>query len=763
MIRACVSLLAGAYAPHFTSFAAISDVAVFACVTVVTLLSTAGRLAAASFLAGLVLFVLVTNHVTGSRLDQRYEGDSMLSVLRVVNFPRRRGASISFLAEPVSDSRFPPRIRISWYDAPALPALGELWQFELRMKRPRGTSNPGGFDYETWLFRERIGATGYIVNGKRNQRVGVEAGPLVDRWRGRFVRRVTSLIDDPGSAAVIAAIGVGTRHLITPEQWLRYAQSGTTHLMAISGLHVGLAAAATFSVALACLTLLRRRGNHRRAALVTALAVAACYASLSGFAVPAERALLMFSLLALALITMREPDGTVILARTCMLVVLGDPLTTLMPGFQLSFAAVLLLLWLSKRRFRLAKKSVIARIRRSLENIVAMQGFLFVGLMPLTILNFNRVSVVSPFINFVAVPLFSLATVPLTLAGLVLDGPVAPSGDVALRIAAASITWLESLITHSLALPYATFVTPQITGMACSYLALVLLWVLLPRGWPGRYVAWLGFAAVVVHRVDGPPEHCFDATTLDVGQGLAVLIRTRDKTLLYDTGAAYPGGTSMAHRVVLPYLTGRGIERIDRLVVSHSDNDHAGGVADILVGVDVGSLWSGEPLDGIATAACRRGDAWRWNGVGFRFLQPRGDTNFSGNNASCVLQVEAGESRFLLTGDIEIAAERALLADAASLRADAVVVPHHGSRTSSSPPFVEAVAADLALVSAGYRNRWGLPKGEVTDRWRKSGADVLTTAHAGAISLLVCADGGVTDLRRNRDASSRIWHEPARE
>jgi competence protein ComEC len=760
MIRACLGLLAGAYAPHFSSFAAVSDVVLFA-IFVALLLLWAGRVVAAGFLAGFYLFVTVTGDVVASRLDRRYEGDSMLSVLRIVDFPRRRGASISFLAAPVADERIPRRIRLNWHESPVVPAPGELWQLEVRLKRPRGTSNPGVFDYETWLFRERIGATGYVANGKRNQRMGIATIPLPDRWRHRFVRRAALLGKDPGTVAVIAAVTVGARHLVTPDQWLRYARSGTTHLMAISGLHIGLAAAATNYLALACLALLRCRGNQRRIALGVALLAAAGYASLSGFAVPAERATLMLAVLALALASAREPNGSVILAASCALVVLGDPLATLTPGFRLSFAAVLLLLWLSRRRARGAASSLRARGVRLARGLGAIQVFLLIGLAPLTILIFGRVSVVAPLVNLVAVPLFSTVTVPMSLAGFVLDGPAAAVGDELLRFAAASITWLEWLIETSLTLPYATVVMPRITGIASIYLALLVTWVVLPPGWPGRQLAWLGFAALALHRVDGPPAGCFDAAVLDVGQGLAVLVRTRDRILLYDTAAAFPGGSSVAQRVILPYLVGQGIDRIDRLVVSHSDIDHAGGVGDVLSGVEVGNLQSGEPLDGVPSSPCRRGEAWDWNGVTFRILHPPPRTLLVGNDVSCVLRIEAGDSALLLTGDIEARAEQLLVAGAAPLRAEAAVVPHHGSDTSSSRPFVAATAARFAIVSAGYRNRWDLPKPDVEERWREAGAELLMTPRDGTLSLRVCADGGIRKVRRNREAIRRMWHETA--
>jgi competence protein ComEC len=762
MIRACLGLLAGAYAPHFTSFAGGSDVLLFAILGSLPLL-WAGRAVAAGFLAGLILFLTVTADVVASRLDQTYEGDSMLTVLQVVDFPRRRGTSISFLAESFADARIPRRIRVSWYDAPEIPAPGELWQLEVRLKRPRSTSNPGVFDYETWLFRERIGATGYVVNGMRNQRMAAAAARMPVSWRERFVDRVMRLGEDPGTAAVIVAVTVGARHLVSPEQWLRYARSGTTHLMAISGLHVGLAAAAMNYLALACLALLRFRGNQRRIALCAALLAAAGYASLSGFAVPAERATLMFALLSLALASAREPNGSVILAATCTLVLLADPLATLMPGFVLSFAAVLLLLWLSRRRARLEAASFRARIARLVRGLSAVQVFLLIGLTPFTILLFGRVSVVAPVVNLVAVPLFSSVTVPMLLAGFILGGPAAPVGDGLLRFAASSIGWLEWLIATSLSLPFSTLELPKISGIAWLYLALLVTWAALPAGWPGRQVAWLGCAALALYRVDGPPARCFDATVLDVGQGLAVVIRTRDRVLLYDTAAAYPGGANVASRVILPYLAGQGIDRIDRLVVSHSDIDHAGGIEAILADVEIGFLQSGEPLDGILSLPCRRGESWGWSGVTFRFLHPPPGTVLVGNDASCVLRIRVGDLALLLTGDIEAPAEQLLIAGRASLHADAAVVPHHGSDTSSSRSFVEAVAARLAIVSAGYRNRWGLPKSGVVERWRDAGAEVSTTSRDGALSLRVCADGGIRNVRKNREEIRRIWHEAAPE
>jgi competence protein ComEC len=275
-------------------------------------------------------------------------------------------------------------------------------------------------------------------------------------------------------------------------------------------------------------------------------------------------------------------------------------------------------------------------------------------------------------------------------------------------------------------------------------------------------VALLASLALVTQKVDGPPDACVDVRMLDVGQGLAVVLRTRQRTMLYDTAAAFPGGGDMATRVVLPYLAAQGIRRIDRLVVSHSDVDHAGGVAPVLAGIDVAQLLAGEPalLTAGSAVGCRSGQAWTWDGVAFRILHPAADTRHAGNDASCVILVAAGDARLLLTGDIESAAERALLLSGGPGIVDAVFVPHHGSDTSSSIGLTSALAADVALVSAGYRNRWGLPRPDVVRRWRDAGATVLVTAQEGAVGLRLCDKAGIVQLSRNRPQRRRVWHEP---
>ncbi len=762
MIKSCLSLLAGAYALHFNSFDSNYVLLTAAVFGAAVAYLAGGRWAATCFAAGFALFALHGLHVVDLRLPPRFEGDSMLTVLQVTDFPRRRGQMTGFVARPVDDPRIPPRVRLSWYGAAEGPQIGEVWQLEVRLRRPRGTSNPGVFDYEAWLFRERIGATGYVVNSQRNRRLQNQSSESIGGLRQRIVRRLESIIEDTDTAAVLAAISVGARHGITAEQWLRYSKSGTSHLMAISGLHVGLAASAAWILVVAACAVLRLGGNHLKIAWIAALAVAVGYACLSGFAVPARRATLMLTLLVLALLQSRDPQPFAILAAACFMVVTFDPLATLAPGFQLSFAAVLVLLWFARRRSVSSNPVGILRLARRGAQLAAVQVFLLFGLLPLTVTNFGRVSFVAPLVNFVAVPLFSVITVPLALAGVALDGPLAAVGAAFLRGAGASVELLQWLIDQLLSIPYATIATKSIDGPGSLYLVPVIAWTALPRAWPGRHVALLATLVLVTDEVQGPPDACVDVRMLDVGQGLAVVLRTRQRTMLYDTGAAYPGGSDMASRVVLPYLSAQGIRKIDRLVVSHSDIDHSGGTATVLTGIEVEGVLGGEPdrLTAGSATGCRRGQTWQWDGVAFRVLHPAASAGYSGNDASCVILVEAGDARLLLTGDIEFAVERALAGPRGAADVDAVIVPHHGSKTSSTIEFVNALSADVALVSAGFRNRWGMPHPAVVRRWQDSGATVLETARDGAIGLRVCDRDGIVRLTKHRKQSRRLWHEP---
>lgn len=738
-------MLAGSFALQLSSFSLAIGLIIAVSVTFARF--RRWRLLGA-FCGGVLLFAVAASTVIEQRLPHKFEGDSILTNVRLLDYPRASGLSVSMLLVAVDDSRIPGRLHVSWYEPSVLPRLGDTWQLELRLQRPRGSSNPGGFDTETWMFRERITAAGYVVPGRRNLLLASDQLTGLQRYRTRLIERVFRVVEEPQVAAVIVAVAVGARHLLAREQWDRYAVTGTSHLMAISGLHVGLAALAAFMVCSVVLAMSGVRGNNHKLALFLSLLVAGAYVLLSGLAVPAQRAMIMLIIATVIVLRERQLQSGLVVLGAAVLIAAADPLATMTPGFKLSFAAVILLLWIGQRS---QPRGRLAGVRQ----LASMQLVLLLGLLPLTVLIFERVALLAPFVNFIAVPLFSIVTVPATLIA------AAGGSDMFLQIAAASIGWLEWMIANVAGMPGADTKIAEITRQVWPLLLLPFIWALLPPGWPGRASAWLALLALLLWKPAAPPYSCVDLTFMDVGQGLAIVARSNRHALLYDTGPAYRSGGTAAEHAILPYLRSQRIPSLDKLIVSHADLDHAGGVGAVARAVPITDLMWGEPLPDSRPHGrhCEQGERWSWDGIDFRVLHPS-DATFSGNDASCVLLVAAGAHRALLTGDIEIAAEKSLVRGGDLPLVDIVTVPHHGSLTSSSTPFTQRVAPNYALVSAGHRNRWRFPRAEVVSRWREAGAEVLRTDLSGAIRVRMCQRSGVQILRHEREYRRRLWHEP---
>ncbi len=766
MIKASLLILAGGFAAQHSRVSPGSDLCYLLLVASIVMLAHARLRGVGSAALGFALFMLAGQDVIERRLDARFAGDSMLTRVRVVDFPVAAGASLMFVVEPIDDRRLPPRSRVRWFEPPEqAPVIGDVWQLELRLKRPRGYSNPGVFDREALLFRQRVHATGYVVNGKRNRRLGGGELSGIDGFRREFVERARRAAASEPVAAVLAAIGVGARHGISDEQWRRYARTGTSHLMAISGLHVGLAAACFSILGFAVLGVVRLPTNNYRLGLLTGLAAAACYVGVSGWGVPARRAALMLAIGVAAVLRRRQVSAAPVLAIAAAAVFIIDPLAAMTPGFHLSFAAVALLAWFARRLG--AVRLPAAWWRRLSDGAIALfrvQVFLFVGLAPLTMLLFQRLAPLSIPVNLFGVPLFGFVTVPATLFGLLLGGTSEAMAQHALGIAALSIDWLERLVALADRLRFADMPVARARGLALLALSMPAIWVALPRRWPCRHLAIIGFPALLLQAPHAPPQGCVDAHVLDVGQGLAVVVQTPTSTGLYDTGIAFRGGGTIAEHVVLPFLRARAIRELDWIVVSHADIDHSGGIGTALDYSPRSPVLLGErlPVEVPQARLCRSGQNWQADDVRFSVLHPPPGGVETGNNASCVILVEAGAHALLLTGDIEARAERALLRGGSLRSVDAVVVPHHGSLTSSSGPFAARLAPAVAVVPAGFRNRWGFPRQAVADRWRRSGADVLVTGRTGAVSLRLCGQGGIRDVRKDRDERRRFWREAMR-
>ncbi len=727
------------------------------------------RLPGACLLGFTLMWHAAQNRID-DRLDPSWQSQTLTIDATIIDFPVYASDTLRFFVAPVGRPDLPRRLRMSWYQPPDLPSAGELWRLQVKLRRPHGYSNPHSFDYEGWLFRKGIGATGYVLDDGEYRQLRPLSADLIARIRGHFVARVAALLPDDDAAAVLMAIGVGARHKITREQWDRYAASGTSHLMAISGLHIGLAAGSIFLLCRVLLAPFCTRRNVRDLAALVAILAAGVYAMVSGMAVPAQRAFLMALVIAFALAFRRRiPIGTM-LAIPGLAIFLFDPIAILLPGFMLSFAAVGILYVCGQQYFRKTAFSVCqfaGPVVTNMRRLVYLQFALLAGLFPLTVFVFDRVAIAAPLVNLLALPVFNFFTVPLCLFGMLLDGPLQAVGDTLLRWAYESIRIVLMLVRFVAERPELRITIPAFSNAFALVAVLPLLHVILPVGWPGRRLAWIAIVAVLLYKPQPPPAGCLDYSVLDVGQGLAVVLRTRQHVLLYDTGPAFRSGTNTADLVIMPFMQNVGIERLDKLIVSHADQDHAGGFRALAQNFQANQILVGEALEQshqsqLSQIQCTAGYHWSWDEVRFEILHPRNSSAWEGNNRSCVLLVSIGPTKLLLTGDIEAPVETLLVRTFALTRVDIVLVPHHGSATSSSSPFIAALQPALAVVSAGFGNRWGMPRADVVQRWEHAGARVLNTAMEGAISQRICSSGGVGPVRRERVDSRKYWHDKLR-
>jgi competence protein ComEC len=719
---------------------------------------------AGGYLLGLFLLAMASYAVIDDRLSPADVGRTIRLEARVADFPKDNGASVRFLGEPLGRDDLPGRIRLSWFDAPTRPKLGETWQFDVRLRRPRGFSNPGGFDYEGWLFQQAIGATGYVVVGSGNVRRDDKPVDRVSRLRQAMVARIGAHLPDDDASAVVMAVAVGARHTITREQWRRYAATGTSHLMAISGLHIGLAAGGVFILCWVLLSVVCHRANIRDYAAIVAASAAFAYAEISGFAVPARRALMMIIIFVLAGLLRRRTSPARVLGIVCLTILVADPLAVLGSGFKLSFAAVAVLFWhlrVTRVPSCTGNNRLATLCLNGIRRLSSIQVALLFGLFPLTALLFERVTIIAPFVNLLALPIFNFLTVPACLLGLLLDGPFQPVGNLLLEIAYRSVSLVLWLVRHAAELPLANFHIIRPEGLIAVAVLFPALWSLAPPGWPGRSLAFVGVLSIILYRPPPPPHDCLDLHVLDVGQGLALVLQTNQHAAVFDAGPSFRGGTDTGRLVLIPFLRSAGIESLDLLIVSHADQDHAGGVKSLTEEMKIKRVMAGEALDDIdrQQERCRAGETWQWDGVGFSMIHPSDTGRWAGNNASCVLELRVSGYGIVLTGDIEAPVETLLVRSGAISPADIVLVPHHGSRTSSSESFVRSVRPKVAIVSAGFDNRWGFPKGDIISSWQRVGAEVMNTARSGAISYRVCRDGGVRRLGEHRRDRREYWHD----
>lgn len=748
-----------------------------------------GRALWSAALLGVLLTVLQGQRALADRWPVARHGAQIEASGYVIGLPERspgrspgEGATLRFEFAP-EGAELPGRIRVSWYRSDAEPRGGECWKLRLRLRTPHGSFDSGGFDYEGWLYRRGVGATATVRSGERCEIA--RAYPVL-RARQALVDRLDVWLGAHPAKAMIAALTVGEDSGFTDADWTVFRETGTSHLVAISGFNIAIIAGLVFLLVRWTWPASRRLAQAlpaQKAAMIAAALAGLGYGLLAGWESPAQRAALMLALLLVAALPDRRAEASRVLALALALMLAFDPSVVLSPGLWLSCGAVAAIFYATAGRLRapLAWRTA-----------VELQLMLSVMLAPLTLYFFHGAAWLGPLVNLVAVPLMALLT-PLVLAAVALalmvpgwGVPVLTGVADVLQALQSALAWIAQHAPNAW-IPAA----PPLAALLLALFGAVLLFA--PRGFPLRALALLCFVPLGL-----PPRSVasvpFELTALDVGQGLAVVVRTKHHTLLYDAGPAFEDGFDAGESVVAPYLLGLGLGRqgIDRLLLSHGDRDHAGGVASVrrLVYVD-------DELGTSGHEACREGQSWSWDGVRFEMLNPDANPG-SDNDRSCVLRVSAPNTTTsardtaacdskrvreradrarpaptlaalttpcprpgfsaLLAGDIERDAEARLLsAHPGLLKSDVLIAPHHGSKTSSTEAFVLAVNPEVVVFGAAWRSHFKHPRPEVVARYTEMGSRPLVTGVEGAVRVWRDADGEIRTESWRRQAA-HFWN-----
>ncbi len=659
------------------------------------------------------------------------------------------GAGAAYLVE--SDRQLPSKLRLSWYYPDQTIKAGQHWIFTVKLKRIHGTMNPGGFDYERWLFIDGVGATGYVRSSPKPVLLGRDSGwNNISVWRQSITDQLSNTLSNSPSLALIKALTIGDGNSITQEQWDVFRKTGTTHLVVISGSHIGLIAGLVYFLVLKAWAWTGYLAwSPQKVAAVSAVLAAIFYSGLAGFSVPTQRSVVMLAIAMLAIILQRNSRPFNTLAIAMFAVLIADPLAVLSAGFWLSFLAVSVIVYAVSGR--LGKLGHVW-------GAIKINWVTSLGLSPLLLLFFQQVSLIAPLANLIAVPVISLLAVPLSLLAVIIMFISPMLAYILFFFVDHVLQGLWWLLVHLAEIPMAS-----INHALPSYWALLfavpgILLLLAPAGIPARWLSLVMFFPLVFTDAKQPEAGDIKMTLLDVGQGLSAVVQTSHHLLVYDTGAKFSEQSDMGQSVLLPFLRSQGVTKIDSLIISHGDNDHIGGAASLMRGIPTEKVLTSVPqmLSKYAPVQCTAGQSWLWDEVKFTVLAPQ-QAFVSENDNSCVLKIQSQHGSVLLAGDIEAMAESWLVKTyGEELKADVLVAPHHGSKTSSTIDFLRTVQPGYVLVPAGYRNQFGHPHKDVLARYQQINAKWLNSADSGAVTVNVSNDEFV--VQGMRQAESKYWN-----
>lgn len=704
------------------------------------------------FVAGVVWAVAFAAIRLDDRLPEQLAGQDIQIHGVIADLPEHENNHIRFNFNVLeSAKRIPNKLRLTWYYPDQTIKAGQEWAFTVRLKPPHGTNNPGGFDYERWLFVEGIGATGYVRPKPEPKLINGESKKVnLLVWRQHIAEQLEQTLADSKSLALIKALTIGDGDSLSPNQWEIFRKTGTTHLMVISGSHIGLIAGLVY---LLVIRLWAWTGilawSPQKVAAIVALVTAIFYAGLTGFSVPAQRSALMIAIAMTAIIQQRNTRPYNVLAVALFAVLVVDPLVVLSAGFWLSFIAVSLIIYVLAGR--LGKPGFI-------RGSVKINWVTSVGLAPLLLLFFQQISLIAPLANLIAVPIISLVVVPLALLAtlIMLASPlVATKLFIPVEFALQGLWWV---LVKLAALPISTINHTQPSWWALGFAVPGIVLLFAPKGMPSRWLGLLMLFPLVFTESSKIAAGVVKMTLLDVGQGLSAVVQTTNHALVYDTGAKFSSTSDSGQSVVVPFLRNQGINKIDTLIVSHGDNDHIGGADSLINNVPTDTILTSVPqqLSDYAPAQCKAGQSWSWDKVRFTILSPKLGNLLSDNDNSCVLQIQAQQGTALLSGDIEAEAESWLVETYGdNLKSDVLIAPHHGSQTSSTTKFLNAVKPSVILIPAGYRNQFGHPHQDVIQRYRDLPVNWLNSAEEGAIQIIMDKQ---LELETWREAEGKYWN-----
>ena len=720
-----------------------------------------------AFSLGFSWALINAHHRLNQQLPKVLEGKTLIAKGRIVSIPEfhQYAFRFDFLINSIETSvpiHYPLRVRINGYLYKNSSKLanfkkGEIWQLAIRLHRPRSFWNPGSFDYQAALFQQNIRATGYIRE-KFTPHLIQQAGAyyFIDSLRQKLSTNVKKALQKYPLPGLINALTTGIRTEVTNKQWQVMRGTGTNHLFAISGLHIAFIAGIIYWI----IHFFYSRIPYAALWIPTSQMAAVCtllcaifYSALAGFALPTQRALLMLAVFSLAILQRRHFTSWHAFNIALLLILILEPFAVLSSSFWLSFMAVALIFYAVSNRIRPIK---------NWRALCRIQFTVSLGLIPLSLLFFQQISWIGFAANLLAIPWVGFLILPLSLLGSLITLANSVWGAYVLVLAERLLELLWQLLSFFSEIPLAQYHCFLSTPWLIFTSLFGLLIILAAKGIPARWLGLIWILPLFFWQAQVPKKGDIWLHLLDVGQGLASVVRTQHHVMIYDTGPRLSASFDAGKMVVLPFLEKIGAQKINLLMISHGDNDHSGGAGIILQQIPVDSVLSSIPKKFLPkkVSLCKEKISWQWDGVTFEVLYPPVNQGYLGNNSSCVLKISNSLQSILLVGDIEKLAENYLVHhERKDLASTVLVVPHHGSKTSSSIDFLNQVQPRYALFSTGYRNRFKFPHKIVLERYQRLRSKIYNTAIDGAITLKLDAFSDHIEVETYREKNHHFWQD----